>query len=490
MRRFAGIVFLVLAVDAPAVGQTTPPSAAPPNEGLIFSASLRARFEAWDWFDAGGNANDDYAFSGSLVRVGFRQTTTRLAWQIELGVPVLIGLPADAIGAGAQGQLGFGASYFVANDNRRNAASLFVKQASVRVNNLAGIGGQSLTAGRMDIVDGTEVTPKDATLAALKRDRIAHRLIGNFVFTHVGRSIDGVQYVVDKPAWNVTAVGGRPTQGVFQVDGWGEVDVTLVYGALTHQIAQTGRAAEWRAFVIGYDDRRAAVVKTDNRALPIRRADTGHIDVTTIGGHFVEAIPTSAGPVDVLLWGAAQTGSWGALTHDAAAFAAEAGWQPSGAPRLRPWIRGGYDFGSGDSDPDDARHGTFFQVLPTPRVYARFPFFNMMNMGDGFAELVLRPTPRLTVRADAHALKLVEADDLWYSGGGAFQPDSFGYTGRPSNGERDLATLIDASADFSLNPRATISGYLAHARGGGVVKAIYPAGATARFGYVELTLRF
>ena len=485
MRHFARVALLMLACGAPASAQT-PPRA--PSSDIVVSGSLRTRLEAWDWFD--GDANSDYTFSGSLVRLGVRQATKKVSWQLEAGIPVLLGLPDDAVAAGAQGQLGFGATYYVANDNSRNAAALFLKQAFVRLNDLGGLAGQSLTLGRMDFVEGAEVAPKNATLAAVKRDRIAHRLIGNFVFTHVGRSFDGAQYVVDKPAWNVTALAGRPTQGVFQANGWREVDVNVGYGALTRQVASSRGAAEWRAFVIAYDDRRDAVVKTDNRPLAVRRADTDTTTLATFGGHVLDTVTTAAGPIDVLLWAALQTGSWGAQSHRAGAFAIEGGWQPSAPTRLRPWIRGGYDFGSGDRDPTDGRHGTFFQVLPTPRVYARLPFFNMMNMRDAFGELLLRPTPKITVRVDGHALDLAEPNDLWYSGGGAFQPDTFGFTGRPSGGHDGFARLVDGSVDITVNPRANVTGYLGLARGGPVIESIYPAGNTARFGYVELTVRF
>ena len=94
--------------------------------------------------------------------------------------------------------------------------------------------------------------------------------------------------------------------------------------------------------------------------------------VQTLGGHYIVAIGSRRGPIDVLLWGAAQSGSWGELSHRAGSFAVEAGWQPQVA--LSPWIRGGFDYASGDGEPTDAVHGTFFQVLPRAALYARFPF--------------------------------------------------------------------------------------------------------------------
>ncbi|MBZ5607562.1 MAG: alginate export family protein [Acidobacteriia bacterium] len=455
---------------------------------VVVSGSLRTRIEAWDWFQ--GNANNDYTFPGSIFRLNLSQSTKKYDWQLEFALPFLLGLPGDAIATGAQGQLGFGASYFAANKNNTNAALPFAKQGFVRFKGLGGVDGQSLKLGRMEFIDGTEITPANATLAALKRDRIAHRLLGNFAFSDVGRSFDGAQYVLNGRKLNFTFLAARPTRGVFQVDGWGELNINVFYGALTGQIGGTKRASEWRLFGLGYSDYRDNVVKTDNRPLALRRADSGHISIGTYGGHFLHTVDTPAGALDVLFWGALQTGTWGSLVQRSGAFAAETGWQPPVLARVKPWIRGGYDYGSGDKNPNDSTHGTFFQVLPTPRVYARFPFFNMMNNRDVFGELMLRPSKRLTIRTDVHSLRLANSNDLWYSGGGAFQPWTFGYTGRASNGQSGLATLYDASGDFNLNRYFSIGAYYGHAAGKLAVQSIYPDGEDANFGFVELLFKF
>jgi hypothetical protein len=453
-----------------------------------FAGSLRSRIEAWDWFQ--GNANDQYTFPCSIARFSVSQSGKLLDWQFEAAVPFLLGLPDDAIAPGAQGQLGFGATYFAANGCNRNAGMGFPKQGFLRFKNLAGVEGQSLRVGRFEVIDGTEVAPKDATLATLKRDRIAHRLLGNFGFSDVGRSLDGAQYVRSGSKLNLTLFGGRPTRGVFQVDGWGELNINVFYGALTGQAVGKRNSGEWRIFGLGYQDLRDGVLKTDSRPSAVRTADTRHIQIGTFGGHYLHKIETAAGQIDGLGWVAMQTGSWGNLKHRADAFAAEAGWQPHILPRLKPWLRGGYNYGSGDKNGADNTHGTFFQVLPTPRVYARFPFFNMMNNRDAFGEIMLRPSKKVTVRSDVHSLRLANRNDLWYSGGGAFQPWTFGYTGRASNGQSGLATLYDVSADYNAGRHLAIGAYYAHAAGKLVVQQIYPAGKNANFGYLEFTIKF
>jgi Alginate export len=185
---------------------------------------------------------------------------------------------------------------------------------------------------------------------------------------------------------------------------------------------------------------------------------------------FIDALPTSAGTSDFLAWGALQNGSWGNQSQRSGAAPLEGGYQPDVWQRVRPWFRAGYFYSPGDGNPNDNVHGTFFAVLSTPRIYARFPFFNEMINRDLFAEVELRPTTKPTIRSDVHGLWLANNHDLWYSGGGAFQPWTFGYQGRPSNGQTGLATLYDISGD--CNWKHGISGglYFGYAVGGPVIK--------------------
>jgi hypothetical protein len=102
---------------------------------------------------------------------------------------------------------------------------------------------------------------------------------------------------------------------------------------------------------------------------------------------------------------------------------------------------------------------------------------------------MLRPG-KLTIRGDGHALWLTSRNDLWYQGGGAFQPRTFGYTSRPSAGVRGLGYLWDVSADYQATRHWTIGLYYAQIWGKGVQRNIYPGGQDANFGFVETTLRF
>ena len=454
------------------------------------SGSLRVRAESYGWFETPGY-QDAYTFGAAQLRLSLGQQREKWDWLVEGEFPVLFNLPGRAAAPAPQGQLGLGASYFAANGGQD--ASAVLKQAYVKAKGVFGDSRSSLKVGRFEFVDGAETTPKDATLAALKRDRLAHRLIGNFGFSHVGRSFDAVQYVRDNNSSNLTLVGGRAVEGVFQLRALKELDVDFWYGAYTKPLHAKRSESEFRLFGLHYHDGRGAL-KTDNRTAVARRADTDNIRVNTVGGHYIAAVRTKRGTVDVLAWGVGQFGAWGVQSHRAGAGSFEGGFQPAGAlSKVRTWVRAGYFRSTGDGDPTDARHETFFQVLPTPRVYARFPFYNLMNSEDAFAQVSLKPHARLTLRADVHALRLSDANDLWYAGGGAFQETTFGYQGRPSGGRKSLGTLFDLSADVTVTPTTTLTFYGAGVRGGGVASNAYPAGGanpTARLFYAELTKRF
>lgn len=470
-----------------------PPAAAVANVpmklgSVMVTGSVRTRTEMWDWYEgAGDNA---YTFQGSIFRVSFLQSKKRWEWGAELAAPVLLGLPERAVAPGTQGAMGLGANYYTANHRNRNAAMLFPKQAYVRFKGLGGNDNQWLKVGRFEFNDATEIAPKDAALAAIKAQRISQRLIGTFGWTHVGRSFDGFHYSTTLGKKNLTWVSALPTRGVFQVDGFGPLATAFSYLSLNGAPAFGGKhAADWRLFAIYYHDWRA-VTKTDNRALALRGPASGNLRIGTYGGHYLHTTNTAAGKLDLTLWGALQSGDWGVQAHRAYSVDVEAGYQPKILPRLKPWLRAGYTEASGDGNAADGRHGAFFQILPTPRPFARTPFYDMINSRDVFGMVTLRPHKAWAIKSEIHAVSLASGSDLWYQGGGAFQPWSFGYVGRNTGGRRGLGRLYDVSADWNVNARFAVSGYLGLLRGGDVQKFIYPQNANGKFGYIELLWKF
>ena len=208
-----------------------------------------------------------------------------------------------------------------------------------------------------------------------------------------------------------------------------------------------------------------------------------------MAGSLIATQPAGPGTFDFIFWGALQNGAWGELTQSAGAAALEGGYRFTKVPTT-PWFRGGWWRATGDNNPSDTKNNTFFVVLPTPRVYARLPFYNLMNSTDSFVQVIDRPHKDLELRSDLHWLDLTSSHDLWYLGGGAFDNKVFGFTGRPANGHSSFASVWDASSDWQATKNVAVNFYYGHGWGKSVIGAIYPADKTIQFGYVELVWRW
>lgn len=482
MRHLATVLFLTIAATVPSIAQSPPASNTLPVAISIYD---RTRVDTSQWYAATPEPST-YGYVESLLRIGVAQHTHSIDWQLELAQPSMLALPSNAVSPiTAQGQLGLGATYYASNGNNTYPAAAFLKQGFLRYH-FAGT-DKTLRAGRFEFFDGQETQPENATLAWLQTNRIAQRLIGNFGFSNAQRSFDGADAHFGSGSWDVTAMAGRATQGVFNMNGNPELNVDMQYLAYSKHAAHDHMLL--RGFAIGYHDGRTGIAKTDNRPLAVRQADHKSIRIGTYGANLVTVVPAGPGQFDFLAWGALQNGRWGLLNQHAGAAAVEGGFQFTKA-RTAPWLRGGWSRSTGDNNPSDNQHNTFFQILPTPRVYAQFPFYNLMNTTDSFVQLIDKPASRITVRSDIHWLALTSGSDLWYQGGGAFDNKVFGYTGRPAGGTTSLASMADVSLDWKINQPFDVNFYYAHAWGKSVASSIYTTTHTAQFGYVEFNYRW
>ncbi len=476
MRR--SVCFLMLLSSAVALcGQTTQATAN--HHPVNFFVYERGRGLGWDWFKA--PPDNTYGYGESLLRFGLTQTIARWDWRLEITQATILDAPNTAVSSStAQGQLGLGGSYYAGNGNNSYPAAAFLKQAFARYDF---DGDKNIRVGRFEFFEGLETKPKNPTLAWLQPNRVAQRLVGNFGFTNAQRSFDGIDAHYGQGSWDVTAMAARSDQGVFNMNGNPELNVDLQYLAYTKSDWQ-GRFL-WRVFGIGYHDGRPGIVKTDNRPLPVRQADHQNIRVGTYGGDFLTAIPAGPGQFDLVGWGALQNGQWGEQEHRGGAADIEGGYQLLHVAST-PWLRGGWYRSSGDNNPSDNKHGTFFELLPTPRVYARFPFYNLMNLEDEFVQFIDRPKRQWELRSDLYWLQLTSGKDLWYQGGGAFDHKVFGFTGRPSGGFTSFASAADISSDWHATKHLDVGGYYSYVWGKSVAGSVYPQGRNAQLAFLEL----
>lgn len=447
-------------------------------------------FPAEQWYTPtpshGVQAQNAYVFNQDVVRLGVGYHAAGGVTFYAQGIATgLFGLPANAVSPYPQGQNGVGAAYYAAN-NARNGVAVFLKQGYVALDP-AQFGGFGLTAGRYEFDDGTEIVPADPDLRWLVLNRIQQRLIGSRYVLVGGRSFDGAHASYGDDNANVTVMAGIPTEGAYLLNGNSEISGIDV-GYLSFNAGPgvlpgpVGQDALGRLFVLHYDDTRGLLLP-GNQSIAQRTRENGPVRITTIGGDYVKEFKTGTGAFDVLLWGAYQVGSWGTQAQRAYAYTAEAGYHWTAAP-WHPWLRAGYTVASGDSNPNDGTHGTFFNVMPTPWYFTNFAFYDLQNINDAMVELLTFPTPSLQWRIDAHALSLNSSKDLWYAGGGAWNDTLFGYQPRPSDGKADLATLLETFVSWTVNRHLTLSAYAGHSFGGSVVAANYPLGHNADFGFL------
>ncbi len=451
---------------------------------------LAARYEYWKWFSPKKQATDRnrYDFFFTRSRLDMDLSNQHLNVFVQLQDVHMWGLPDKSISSPPAGPLGGGAIYF-AHGQQKDYHSTAIRQAYIKSNRLFSK-GPSFKIGRFDYTDGLEVTYSNKKLSWIKKMRVAERLIGPFIWSSFWRSFDGMELFLDTDPLNLTGMATHPTQGGFENDTQTTIhDIDLATLTLTLRYNTLIRNNEARIFYFYYQDKRD-VPKADNTPAG-SDLDSGNIIIHTIGAHLLGIHPALTGTIDWLFWGAYQAGRWGRLDHQAWALAVEFGYQFDHT-RWRPWIRTGYAVGSGDADPNDGWHNTFYQLVPTSRKYALFPFYNMMNSEDLFIQAILKPSTKTTIRTDLHRLRLNDASDRWYMGAGPTLESGriFGYIGRPSFGDHDLGVLADITLIYHHSPHLWFTAYYGHVFGQDVIKNIYPRDRDADYAYLEMGLRF
>jgi hypothetical protein len=442
------------------------------------------RVETWSFFDPGPDGgNPDYSFIGNRMSFGVGVSTPRWEAAGTFQYIQLFRLPQAAIGPGA---LGSGGYYFYSAGNR-NAYQFYAHALNFGFKSAAK--GLRIRGGRMGYTSGAEGDSGVASLEHLKRERLDSRLIGEFEWSIIQRAFDGVRVDVDRRGWRLTGAALMPTQGGYEESASPTITKVQLYSAAaTFKPHVVIPWSELQFFSHTYRDRREVETRPDNSPFTATQAD---ITVSTFGASQAGIFPTVAGEVDSVVWLAGQAGRWYGDPHRAWSLAAEIGHRWTAIP-WQPWVRAGLLYASGDSDPTDARHGTFFQMLPTSRRYSLSNSYAQMNMKELFGQVYLYPASSVTLRADVHRLSLADPNDRWYAGSGATARTAvfFGYSMRPSNAATSLGTVIEGSAEVKINRYWSVNGYLGHIAGGDVVKRLFVGGSRLTFFYVENVIGF
>ncbi len=463
------------------------------NDYLRLTGELQTSYEAWDYFrPATPNLTNRYDLWEVRARLGLQFTSRVVDGLVQGQYTGLYGLPDNAFAPVPIGALGLGGAYNNANHGATSPQAVFLRQAYLTVK-LASLGltGASLKLGRFEFADGMEYKSGDEKFDGLKRNRLAQRILGSNA-VYVQRTFDGFSAVYDNADFNFTATGIRPTQGGFNVNGQDEISkINVFYSALTSKKNALLPNSEGRLFYQYYDDERA-IAPVDNRTSVKPLLSKQKIQLHTIGAHALTLQKIGNGSIDGLLWGAYQFGNWTNQHQQAWALDAEVGYQWSSVP-LKPWLRAVYYRSSGDNNASDNRHGTFYSMLPSGRLYAKFPFYNLMNLQDAFVEFIVSPTDKTKITVDFHHLALANSNDLFYGGLGATSVSgvgTFGFNGKPSGGHNTIGQLLDVNLAYNVTRDLSARLYYAHAFGGSVIETNYSAKKEADTAWIELNASF
>lgn len=447
------------------------PAGAAPDEGdgppVEVSYNLRLRTEAHDT-PAGNPALDrDFYFHNARFRLGL--DAARGAWRFHA---VLQG--AAAFDLPDNGAFGIGPVYTAANDGDTDPSQAGVAELT------AGWHGErgGFTLGRQRWADGLETLTGVANLDAVKRRRLAERLIGNWDWVNVGRRYDGVSGELGLgDTAHLSGFAFRPLAGgVDYDDAFEQLDDLAVYG-----LTLTARHGAWlphtelRLYGLVYDDERPGALA----------AAGGAVDVTTWGTSLLAGNDAN----DLLVWLAWQQGDWGPADHDALAWIVEGGHRFTLAD-LPLVLRGGIAQASGDDGGND--HGTFFNLLPTNhKFYGSMDFSAFQNLRDLYAELLLGAGKPWSLRLALHRFELVERTDAWYGGSGAFDEVRLGFAPRrPPTGsfsDRHLGDEIDLSATWALGHGFKLDAGVSAFLGGDGGEEVLRADGDGTWAYVQVS---
>ena len=490
MQLFRTIMIVLLSMPglnltAPAYGENPPLNPAKLIElpdPFSIDGAVRVRQEYSDWFDSGAddiNNQDTFSLIKAQLGIAYQQKSIKLFAQGEFDKALDLESNTDS---------GPPASYRTFNQGDLNPGAVYLRQAYTQFPQIDG-SGLSLLAGRFLYSSGAETKSENKTLDWIKSKRVADRMIGPFDYTF-GRSFDGGRLDYAKSdVGTLTLHASHPTQGGFETNGMKTItDISLVTAAFTHQYqCRQASEGEFQFFYYQYDDKRSAL-KPDNRAIDVRQGDHDSVNINNYGAHLLHAHKAGSGTFDYLAWGVLQEGEWGQDHHTAQALALESGYRFDEVYG-KPWLRAGYNWGSGDSDSTDGKHNTFFQMLPTSRVYAMTPFYNMMNMQDFFLQGIWKPLEDVSLRSDIHFLSLPNRADFLYSGAGANNKNGvFGYGTTGSNGQSDVGTLLDSAITLDINQQVGLTFYYGYLLAGDMPDT-FSRNKNIQYGFLELNLK-
>jgi hypothetical protein len=384
-----------------------PPPPPPPASAGLFNDWLRQQAPLFNDFDLGGQFRPRYVYQtyfavpgAGATAVDFRANTPQsendfllLRTRVHAGYS-----PADWFSIFGEGQ-NSSSTGDKRDPNPQSNGPFDLHQGYAR------LGGNkdvpvSLKVGRQELSYGDE------------------RLIGAFDWDNIGRSFDAAKVRYEQRDFWVDAFTGRvvlPNDNEFDQSNWDDW-FSGVYASSRSLVPKT----ELQLYFLADN----ASANSPNHKTTYGKGNSPR-DVYTIGTRF-QTMPGQlkgwdlngelAGQFGDFEYAAATPGvvNGQRLEHRAFATHIEGGYALAQVD-FKPRLALGFDYASGDGNPNDKEHNTFVNLYPTNhKFYGAMDFLSWQNLLDPYFKASIAPLKGLTVALTYNAFWLATTSDFFY----------------------------------------------------------------------------
>jgi len=322
-----------------------------------------------------------------------------------------------------------------------------------------------------------------------------HRVLGNFVWSNVGRTFDAGRFMWDTDTIHAEAFAAKVDEDGFLLNGQtsgtaggsGGSDENVYAAQLAFKKLVPSALLELMYICKSDQDDSAAnstLVATGNTA-----AAGDPINIHDFGARIDGKMP-NLDAIDYTLESHVQVGNYGTQNQEAWAFAGKTGYTFKNVA-WTPRLGFEYDYASGDSDSSDNTHETFDNLYPTNHMAGIYGFADLVswqNMHDFRGNIKVSPTKKMTVQADYHYFLLAEEGDGWYLANAGLASGT-----RPTGGydtsDQELAQEVDLTVSYDLYKNVKIlAGYSYFAAGDWIESNI--GDTDTNWAYLQTTVTF
>ena len=324
-----------------------------------------------------------------------------------------------------------------------------------------------------------------------------HRVLGNFVWSNVGRVFDAARFMYDTDTIHGEIIAAKVDEDGFTTGG-GSSDENMYAAQLAFKKLVPSALLELMYICKSDQDDttgNATLAATGNGAAGITGASGSPINIHDFGARMDGKVP-NLDAMDYTLESHVQVGNYGDQAQEAWAFAGKTGYTIKNVA-WTPRIGFEYDYASGDSDSTDGNHETFDNLYPTNHMAGIYGFADLVswqNMHDFRANVKVSPTKKMTAQVDYHYFLLAEEGDGWYlaNGGLASARPVTGSGTKAANDYKnsdELAQEVDLTVSYDLYKNVKVlAGYSYFAAGNWIEQNI--SDTDTNYGYLQTTVTF